>query len=243
MGVSVRLKVGQFEVTTDTPEEAARIIQLFDPRLSAGPASNLRVVGRSRPTLTKWDGERLTAFRALIEDQPLQRQLLDCLVRAGQDGRLKDELVKELELDNAKQLAGPLSGLAKNAEKIGLAREAVYQMEKMQIERERTYRYSLSPFLFLQLQEDRAKFSENVDGSGNNNIGNLRDFIRARRAALAGFLEQGATLTMNSDMVTVIPCNEIYVRYLTDNLRTIADLASEFCGRRIEVTLMPVSQS
>jgi hypothetical protein len=241
MSVSVRLKVGQFEVTTDTPEEAARIIQLFDPNLSAGQVSNLRAVGRSRPTLTKWDSERLKAFRALIEDQPLQRQLLNCLVRAGQDGKLKGELVKELKLENAKQLAGPLSGLAKNAEKIGLAREAVYEMEKIQIDGERTYRYTLSPFLFLQLEEEREQFSENADRGGGDDISHLRDFIRTRRAALAGFMEQGATLTIDDDdTITVIPRSEIYVRYLTDNRSAIADLASEFYGRRIEVNLAPV---
>jgi hypothetical protein len=67
----------------------------------------------------------------------------------------------------------------------------------------------------------------------------LRDFIRARRAALAGFMEQGAALALNDDVVIVSPRNDIYVRYLTDNRNVIAELASELYGRtiRAEVAL------
>ena len=61
----------------------------------------------------------------------------------------------------------------------------------------------------------------------------LRDFIRARRAALAGFMEQGATLMLDGDLVTIAPRNDIYVRYLTDNRNVIAELASELYGRKI----------
>ena len=62
----------------------------------------------------------------------------------------------------------------------------------------------------------------------------LRDFIRSRRAALFGFMEQGAGLELNGDILIVIPRNDIYVRYLTDNRNVIADLASELYGRRIK---------
>lgn len=61
----------------------------------------------------------------------------------------------------------------------------------------------------------------------------LRDFIRARRAALAGFMEQGATLQLDGDLLTIAPRNDIYVRYLTDNRNVVADLASELYGRKI----------
>jgi hypothetical protein len=61
----------------------------------------------------------------------------------------------------------------------------------------------------------------------------LRDFIRSRRAALAGFMEQGAALALNNDVVIVSPRNDIYIRYLTDNRNVIAELASELYGRTI----------
>jgi hypothetical protein len=63
----------------------------------------------------------------------------------------------------------------------------------------------------------------------------LRDFIRSRRAALAGFMEQGASLHLDGDRLAVIPRSDIYIRYLTDNRSVIAELASELYGRRIRV--------
>jgi DNA polymerase III subunit gamma/tau len=74
---------------------------------------------------------------------------------------------------------------------------------------------------------------------GGEGLGDLRDFIRSRRAALAGFMEQGAALALNGDLLTVTPRNDIYVRYLSDNLGVIAELASELYGRTIRAELAP----
>ena len=67
----------------------------------------------------------------------------------------------------------------------------------------------------------------------------LREHIRARRAALAGFMEQGASLSLDGDLLRVIPRNDIYIRYLNDNRASIGELASELYGRklRVEVSL------
>jgi DNA polymerase-3 subunit gamma/tau len=65
----------------------------------------------------------------------------------------------------------------------------------------------------------------------------LRDFIRGRRAALAGFMEQGAGLVLDGDLLTVTARNDIYVRYLNDNKTVISELASEHLGRAIRVEL------
>jgi DNA polymerase-3 subunit gamma/tau len=65
----------------------------------------------------------------------------------------------------------------------------------------------------------------------------LRDFIRSRRAALAGFMEQGAALKLDGDVLTVTPRSDIYVRYLADNRLVIGELASELYGRRIKVEM------
>jgi len=67
----------------------------------------------------------------------------------------------------------------------------------------------------------------------------LRDHIRARRAALAGFMEQGASLALDGDLLRVTPRNDIYIRYLNDNRASICELASELYGRklRVEVSL------
>ena len=72
------------------------------------------------------------------------------------------------------------------------------------------------------------------------NLSELRDFIRGRRAALFGFMEQGAMLELNGDVLTIVPRNDIYIRYLSDNRATIAELASELYGRRIRAEIVEV---
>jgi DNA polymerase III subunit gamma/tau len=73
--------------------------------------------------------------------------------------------------------------------------------------------------------------------SGPADLPELRDFIRNRRAALAGFMEQGAILQLADDLLTVTPRNDIYIRYLSDNRNVIAGLASEMYGRKIRVEM------
>ena len=77
----------------------------------------------------------------------------------------------------------------------------------------------------------------------SGNLAELREFIRARRAALAGFMEQGAALQLNGDVLTVTPLNDIYIRYLNDNRNVIAELASELYGRKIRAELAPLDKS
>ena len=66
----------------------------------------------------------------------------------------------------------------------------------------------------------------------------LREHIRARRAALAGFMEQGASLSLEGDLLRVIPRNDIYIRYLNDNRGSIGELASELYGRKLRVEVL-----
>jgi DNA polymerase-3 subunit gamma/tau len=73
--------------------------------------------------------------------------------------------------------------------------------------------------------------------SGAAELPDLRDFIRSRRAALAGFMEQGASLKIDGDLLTVTPRSDIYMRYLHDNRNVIGELASELYGRRIKVEM------
>ena len=74
-----------------------------------------------------------------------------------------------------------------------------------------------------------------AQGSMKPDLPELRDFIRMRRAALAGFMEQGASLALSDDTLTVNARNDIYIRYLSDNRTTIAELAGEFFARPIKV--------
>ncbi|HZC47318.1 MAG TPA: DNA polymerase III subunit gamma/tau [Candidatus Acidoferrum sp.] len=75
------------------------------------------------------------------------------------------------------------------------------------------------------------------DNDSPRELPELRDFIRGRRAALAGFMEQGAGLALDGDLLTVTARNDIYIRYLSDNKAVIAELASEHLGRAIRVEL------
>ena len=47
---------------------------------------------------------------------------------------------------------------------------------------------------------------------GPPDLPELRDFIRSRRAALFGFMEQGAALQLDRDVLRIIPRNDIYER-------------------------------
>ena len=84
-----------------------------------------------------------------------------------------------------------------------------------------------------------ASASVNFGPPDLHDLPELREHIRARRAALAGFMEQGASLELDGDLLRVIPRNDIYIRYLNDNRASIGELASELYGRklRVEVSL------
>jgi DNA polymerase-3 subunit gamma/tau len=73
--------------------------------------------------------------------------------------------------------------------------------------------------------------------AGGGEMPELREHIRARRAALWGFMEGGAALAMAGEVLTVTPLKDIYVRYLSDSRAVIAELASEFFGRPIRVEI------
>src|SRR5579862_8521365 len=83
----------------------------------------------------------------------------------------------------------------------------------------------------------RSGSQQEQQDDGARELPELRDFIRGKRAALAGFMEQGAGLILNGDILTVTARNDIYIRYLSDNKNVIAELASEHLGRAIRVEL------
>jgi len=48
-------------------------------------------------------------------------------------------------------------------------------------------------------------------------------------------MEQGASLSLDGDLLRVIPRNDIYIRYLNDNRASICELAIELYGRKLRV--------
>ncbi|HUY39699.1 MAG TPA: DNA polymerase III subunit gamma/tau [Candidatus Binataceae bacterium] len=84
--------------------------------------------------------------------------------------------------------------------------------------------------------------------TGGREMPELREHIKSRRAALAGFMEQGAALSLAGEVLSITPKSDIYIRYLADNRAVIAELASDFFGRAIRAEIVaanaaPVSQS
>ena len=51
-------------------------------------------------------------------------------------------------------------------------------------------------------------------------------------------MEQGASLSLDGDLLRVIPRNDIYIRYLNDNRGSIGELASELYGRKLRVEVL-----
>jgi len=74
--------------------------------------------------------------------------------------------------------------------------------------------------------------------SSSRELPELRDFIRNKRAALAGFMDQGAGLEIEGDVLKIRPLSDIYIRYLSDNRSAIAESASELYGRRITAEIV-----
>ncbi len=82
--------------------------------------------------------------------------------------------------------------------------------------------------------------------NGPRNGEDLPDFrrhLRNRRAALAGFMEQGAALQFAGDVLSVVPSSDVYVRYLGDNRDALAELAREFFGRPVRVEIVSKAQA
>jgi len=80
-----------------------------------------------------------------------------------------------------------------------------------------------------------------ADPRGNRLLG-FRDFVRSRRAALAGFMNQGAQLIFTGNHLIVMSKNSIYNRYLTDNESVLTELACEFFQRPITVRIASKSE-
>jgi hypothetical protein len=70
----------------------------------------------------------------------------------------------------------------------------------------------------------------------------FRDFVREQRAALAGFMEQGAKITKMGNALYVVPKSPIYNRYLRDNGAEIQRLAQEFFGLNVRVSVITVEK-
>ena len=89
----------------------------------------------------------------------------------------------------------------------------------------------------------KAAVESSFSGDEGRELPELRNFIRNKRAALAGFMDQGAALGLDGDVLRIRPRSDIYTRYLSDNRSVIAECASELYGRRITAEIVAASAS
>lgn len=227
--VSYRVTINGITVEMDSPEEVYKLLA----KSSANGPTSASIEGNVAHQ--DWTSLKAAQFINGLPANGLQRRVIRALYHGKPDGVSKEELLKELEVTDWQQAGGGFSGLAKNARKLGLA--SPLEIEKTRDARgQRIYRYRLNPD-FRQILE----LADKKEAPGRE-LPELRDYIRTQRAALGGFMEQGAGLKLIDDMLVVIPRNEIYVRYLRDNLGPIGEFARAVYKRPITVQLLDPSQ-
>jgi hypothetical protein len=228
--VSYRVTINGTTVEMDSPEEVYQLLA----KSSADSSSRVSIEGNG--ARQDWTAFKATQFLNRLPANSLQRRVIRLLYHAKPDGVSKEDLLKELETTDSQQAGGVLSGLAKNAKKLGLTSPLEIEKTRDQTGR-RTYIYRLHGD-FRQLLERADKKEE-----PRRDLPELRDYIRIHRAALGGFMEQGARLKLIDDMLIVIPRSDIYVRYLRDNLGPISEFASKVYKRPISVQLLNPNQN
>jgi hypothetical protein len=215
----------------DSPEEVYKLLAKTSASTN-GPTS-ASIEGNT--TRQDWSPLKASQFISGLPANGLQRRVIRVLYHGKPDGVSKEELLKELEITDWQQAGGAFSGLAKNARKLGLA--SPLEIEKTREPNgHRVYRYRLD-LNFRKILELADKKEQ-----PKRELPELRDYIRIVRGALAGFLEQGADLKLVDNMLVVTPRNDIYIRYLRDNLASISEIASKFYKRKITAQLMNPGQ-
>ncbi len=212
----------------DSPEEVYRLLTATSTVNGQGIEVEERI---GHPA---WDRNIGAKFVNSLGHGSPQITLIRNLYRHADGGLSLDEVLEALKMGEPRQVGGVLSGLAKNAKKLGF--KSPVEIERTRnVKGQRTYIYRLEPLFRAALEEmiDRAQPLDR-----ERDLPEFRDYVRSMRAALFGFMEQGAALALDENTLKVTPRTDIYLRYLTDNLNVIGQLATDFYRRPITVTLM-----
>jgi hypothetical protein len=224
--VSYRVAIGNTIVEMDSAREVHDLLEKI-----AAAGTNAASV-EERLSQLEWNETHTQRLSKILPQESLQRRLIRVLCQASPDGLSRDELLAAMETEDAQKLGGVLSGLSKNSKKLNLPSPVDIEKTRDQNGR-RTYLYRLNASFRTTLEfVDRRK-----KAAPERELPEFRDYIRARRAALAGFMEQGASLALHGDALIVSARNEIYIRYLNDNRKIIEEFAAEFFERPITVNL------
>jgi hypothetical protein len=190
--VSYRVVVAGRTVEMDTPEEVYRLLTATSTVNGQGIEVEERI---GHPA---WDKNIGVKFINSLGHGSPQITLIRNLYHHADGGLSLDEVLEALKMGEPRQLGGVLSGLAKNAKKLGF--KSPVEIERTRnVKGQRSYIYRLEP-LFRAALEEMIDKAQPLDRE--RDLPEFRDYIRSRRAALFGFMEQGAALGLDENTLT-----------------------------------------
>jgi hypothetical protein len=136
--MAYRVEINGSLVVMDNPREVFELLK------------EAKRIGLPRITMTAseepgkradWTADLCESFRELIRSHGHQIEAINSLLRVP-DWILKGDLITAMGFADGQQLGGCLSGISKNAKKMGLP--PVFEMERLQVSGVRTSRYRLT---------------------------------------------------------------------------------------------------
>jgi hypothetical protein len=128
-------------VRCQTPQDAIALVRASGGAAASGEKHRQSNQPQAHNGTTRWTDQRVAEFFKNVEGK--QRKLIDELLQY--DERTDDQLVSLLGLANGPALGGVLSGLWKNAKKVGADPNELCLKKSIMIGDKRGYEYSLSP--------------------------------------------------------------------------------------------------
>lgn len=162
--MSYRVEIDGHPIVMDSPREVFQLLQeakkLRIPRLS------LEATEVANGEAREWSAETCEAFREMIRQHVQQTTLIGALLAAESEWLTKSQLMHSLKITDGQQLGGSLSGITKNAQRLGLP--SPIECERLQVDGKRTSRYRLAkPFslALLAMFEKRRREKEEAKNS------------------------------------------------------------------------------
>ncbi len=135
--MAYRVIVGSVSVLCDTADDALEIIR----RLEGATSPRMNVEESPAVNGSRWTTSRVTEFTRLVKDN--QRKVLDALT-TYHEGRTDEQLMQLLGINDGRKLAGVLTGLYKNAKKVGADPDDLYKKRRVTIGGKSVQEYTLS---------------------------------------------------------------------------------------------------
>jgi hypothetical protein len=147
-----RVLLGKVAIECDSVDEAIEIAKKaggdFDSDAAAREDKGT-AAGSSR-----WTDVRIVEFFRQIKGQ--QRKVIDTLLQYH-DGQTDSQLLQLLNMKSGKELAGVMTGLVKNARKVGADPKEIYERRPLTIGDERQHEYVLTEAFKKAVTRARGK--------------------------------------------------------------------------------------